>query len=302
MKSRLMKTAAPLLLGMSVFSAPAQSAFLLDNWTIDISTLGNQGASGDFSNAGAWTGIDGANFAALFSAAADIPDGSLDLGDTFTVDSLGEVQGLVGTGIVSNGSVPVTLGVNIELTFQAQTNHVVTGPGVPITVFGDLAGGTIDFFLDLTPDVNDSIDGTGGTGYVGGNEVLFASFQQQATLPISGEQNIATLDGSIDSIFALTANPFGALQNEEGNPLPVGFVIAKTDSNFDLDADGNTIPDTQFAAGGPLAGCPEIGSTTFNCGTENGSIVLHKVPEPGTLAIMGLGIVGMSLVRRRRKA
>jgi len=98
---------------------------------------------------------------------------------------------------------------------------------------------------------------------------------------------VSTL-GVIDLLQVFNANAVGA-------PLPNRFL----GPDFNADA-------TEFSSSNPGSGIQPDGTgggdnVVFARFTLSGERAPTNVPEPGTLALFGIGLVGLGLMRQRRK-
>ena len=84
--------------------------------------------------------------------------------------------------------------------------------------------------------------------------------------------------------------------------MPFGFANSQT-PNFNLDLTGTTLgPGTYQIAFGAQTGVINEGSAQLFMDDVTLSAADVEVPAPGTLALFGLGILGLGLARRRRTA
>ena len=298
----------PLVAGCAMLlSAGTASAQIdLDNWRLDLSNLGGGFAGQETSGPGD-LGVDQATFFAPTRVVTSDNDGSgtLSVGDTQTALGIGAITSFVNSSNqvftnTTDGGSNRFLGTNFEVTFAFELNEVITSVAAPNVGFDHL-GGSLTLYVDDTPDFNGS-DGTGAT-----DGVPIATF---AVVPgaLGGNINTDLLDGSVDIVFQATSIAAGWLFDEngvdlstlvdaEGDPLLIGL----SDSNFQI-ADPN-----DFNEGGIFddLGTPyptDIDLFDFFA-EEDGSIDLAVLPEPGTLAVFGLGLLGLGLaVRRRQRA
>lgn len=289
---RLTKASIPVALCAAVFAAPVHAAIVINNWTLDIGAVLGGGE-------GQLQGIDTLNFAGVFASVDgdEIPNGVPETGETTATDFLLNTTAKNGgLAMTDTGSI---LGLNFEITgvgATVQTNGVVAPDGLGgFTVNSVVNTGTLDIYLDS--NINALPTPGGGTGMDDGT--LIASFTAIGGQG-GGTFNTRTLDGSQDVSFVLTFALAGVVLDDMGNDLALGTLLALTDANTDADPDTNGIADTQIA-NGPLAGMCPLANPLARCGLEDGSFSIATVPEPTTLALAGLALVGLGLGRRRKQ-
>ncbi len=284
--------AAPLML-----AGAANAAILVDDWMIDTTVVGPEALAGGR----VITGIDvlGFNDAPI---KVTLGAGGLAVGSGFDVTGKLAISQILNdvTGAIAPPEMNQVINIGgfdgFELTATFSVSGVIVGAAPPNFTYDHFAGGLLTVFLDNLTNGGKATPGT-GAGYADGTPI--ATFTVLAAPNDGGTLNTTTLDGADDIFFLLTGNPFGALKDSGGNPLVPGQIIAFTDSNFDLDADNDGIPDEQ--RGG--LGCPAVGSFgpggTF-CAVEDGTVRL-QVPEPGVLTLLGIGLLGLVGALRFRR-
>lgn len=125
---------------------------------------------------------------------------------------------------------------------------------------------------------------------------------------IDGEAGLNTLGGAFQNVntnFKVTAA--GQLYFIEPNPFYNFAFSAFNNSSQGLLCSNGVAPDGAPPSSLPAAGNPAlnpcIGATVVAINQESGTTDFNggDVPEPGALALMGVGLLGMTAYRRKRK-
>jgi hypothetical protein len=331
LKKRLL-TAAPFVMGALLCSTAAPAAILVTGWQIDVGAVGDQVADDltGFGILGATnipTGSNGINQLA-FTGLYQSTQTTYAAGGTQLTNLAGDVTQAQGdAGNILQTSTSKVLNLDFEITFVSTTSQSIDSvdPGTGVAVTSHLSAGSgadgfttngqLDIYIDnITSTVGnksganavaDPNAALAGQGLQDG--VLVASFQiipQSATG--SFNPGINALNGQDNALFELIDNPFDAILVDLGAgyvSAPLGTTLAFTDADTNADPDNNDVTDSNFIYG-PFADvtCTLDDPTAGACGQESGTFKLERVPEPGSLALIGLGVAAMGASLRRRKA
>ena len=192
-------------------------------------------------------------------------------------------------------------GICIVALFAAMLGAAAQAAAAPISdvgaTYGSLSGGGLTFSLD-DPKIT-----TTSPGSLAAPTLSNLSIDLTGLTANPGPVSLGniTITSGVDSMVLSVLN--ATLQQVISAPIGIGAITGN------LSVVSNTIADlAPFAAGGNFALTYNGGIVTSN--GVNGSIVLQPgatasitmsaVPEPSTLALAALGLLGLAVVGRRR--
>lgn len=234
-----------------------------------------------------FTGFDWVGTASAVTSGFN-PDGSTVFTTTYLSSAIGIFTAGGETALVNGLTPNGSPDSRWEFTIKATIFETATCANVDCSqVNFQTVGGSWDVYFDPSADANRLL----GTGFLDGTRILGGTMNSGYAGQFTGDGISGT--GDFDFSGAVTFTETNSTKDAYINPELVS-TIAGANLRLGSRVTGGWIAPTEWVDGG---GIPE-GSIIFQADGQQG---FSLVPEPGTVALLGLGLMGLGFTSRRRK-
>lgn len=316
---KLTKLAGAVALAMAL----ASGAVSATPYYIDVAPAGGTGVPLPFGDANTTTGAFD-SFQIFANTTSTIYDtnasGTVNVGDKFI--DIGNANFTSGLPSGDSEGINVNLGSGIlsEITTSwtnligsvSALSPITTGPltGGFITTTSYVAGGVFDFYFQAPGNATygTTVAATDDSGHADGTKVLSltmttgtgsSTFDALGNFVTGSSNFLAEITYALDNFWWFDTNGNGVADAADQDFHDLLGLLIPLQLNSGVDQNTNHVVNV---AGSGAPGPTGFGNELLVVHSDHDGSIKFSVPEPASLALMGLGLLGLGLSRRSKKA